>query len=54
VGCLNQVADYLVVEVINVGPRDAFALVLLLFLLENELDEELLEFLIAVVDAERG
>jgi hypothetical protein len=52
VGCLNQVADDLVVEVINVGPCDAFALIFLLFLLKYELNEELLELFVAVVDAE--
>lgn len=33
-------------------PGDSFSLVLLLFLLQNQLDEELLQLLIAVVDAE--
>lgn len=49
----NQIADNLIVEVIDVGPRNAFALVLLLFLLQNELNEKLLEFLVAIIDAER-
>ena len=43
---------YLVVEVVDVDPLDALALVLLLLLLEHELDEELLQLLVAVVDAE--
>lgn len=33
-------------------PGDSFSLVLFLFLLEDQLDEELLQFLVAVVDAE--
>jgi len=33
-------------------PLDAFAHVLLLFLLQHDLDEQLLQFLVAVVDAE--
>lgn len=33
-------------------PGDALPLVLLLFLLQNQLNEQLLQFLIAVVDAE--
>ena len=33
-------------------PFDALARILLLFLLENELDEELLKFLVAIVYAE--
>ena len=33
-------------------PGDAFSLVLFLFLLQNQLDEELLQLLVAVVDAE--
>lgn len=49
--CFDQVANNLVVEIINVRPRDALTLVFLLFLLQNKLDEELLQFLIAVVDA---
>lgn len=34
-----------------VPDRDAFGLVLLLLRLKSELDEELLQFLVAVVDA---
>lgn len=34
-----------------VSDRDAFGLVLLLLRLKGELDEELLQFLVAVVDA---
>jgi hypothetical protein len=51
VRCLNQIANDLIVEVINVGPFNAFTLVLLLFLFQHELDEKLLEFFVAVVDA---
>lgn len=32
-------------------PGDSFSLVLVLFLLQDQLDEELLQFLVAVVDA---
>ena len=42
----------LIVEVLNVDPLDALAFVLLLLLLQHELDEELLQALVAVVDAE--
>jgi len=49
---LHKVHDDLIVEVIDVLPGDALPLVLLLFLLQNQLNEELLQFLVAVVDAE--
>lgn len=39
---LNKVATRLVVEVRNVLPRDALAYILLLFLLDRKLDENLL------------
>lgn len=34
-----------------VSPLDAFALVFLLFLLQDQLDEQLLQLLVAIVDA---
>ena len=43
---------HLVVEVVDVDPLDPLPLVLLLLLLEHQLDEELLQVLVAVVDAE--
>ena len=43
---------HLVVEVVHVDPLDPLPLVLLLLLLEHQLDEELLQVLVAVVDAE--
>ena len=39
-------------EVSHVRPLDSFPLVLLLLLLQDELDEELLQLLVAVIDAE--
>jgi hypothetical protein len=39
---LDKVATDLVVEVINVLPFDAFSMVLFLFSLESQLDEDLL------------
>lgn len=36
----------------TVSDRDAFGLVLLLLRLEGEFDEELLQFLVTVIDAE--
>lgn len=50
----HQVADDLIVEVIDVGPLDAFPLVFLLFLFEHKFDEELLKLFVAVVDAVEG
>ena len=47
----DQVADDLVVEVLDVRPCNALSLVLLLFLLQNEFDEELLKFLVTIIDA---
>lgn len=49
---LDQIADDLVVEELDWLPLDALALVLLLLTLEGELDEHLLQLLVAVVDAE--
>ncbi len=43
---------HLVVEVVDVDPFDALPLVFVLLLLQDELDEQLLELLVAVVDAE--
>lgn len=51
---LDQVADDLIVEVLDVGPRDAFSLVFLLLLFQHELDEQLLQLFVAVVDAASG
>ena len=48
----NQVHDDLVVEVLDVLPLDALSLVLLLFLFQHQLNEELLKLFITVVDAE--
>ena len=49
---VDQVADDHVVEVVDVLPLDPLPLVLLLLLLQHQLDEQLLELLVAVVDAE--
>ena len=49
---VDQVADDHVVEVVDVLPLDPLPLVLLLLLLQHQLDEQLLQFLVAVVDAE--
>ena len=49
---VNQLADDHVVEVVDVLPLDPLPLVLLLLLLQHQLDEELLQLLVAVVDAE--
>ena len=49
---VNELTDGSIVEVVDVDPLDALVLVLLLLLFQNELDEELLQLLIAVVDAE--
>ena len=48
---LDEVADDLVVEVLDGRPLDLLADVLLLLGLEGELDEDLLELLVDVVDA---
>lgn len=52
VSLLNEFADDLIVKVVDSLPGDSFPLVLFLLAFENELDEQLLELLIAVVDAE--
>lgn len=49
---LDQIDDDLVVEVVDVLPLDALALVLLLLLLENQFNEQLLQLLVTVVDAQ--
>ena len=49
---IDQLADDHVVEVVDVLPLDPLPLVLLLLLLQHQLDEQLLELLVAVVDAE--
>jgi hypothetical protein len=50
--CLDELANDLVVKVLDVRPGDALALILLLLLLQDELDKQLLQLLVAVVDAE--
>jgi len=42
---------HLIVEVVNVHPFNALALILFLLLLQHQLDEELLQLLVAVIDA---
>lgn len=49
---LDQIDDDFVVEVVNVLPLDALSLVLLLLLLENQFNEQLLQLLVTVVDAQ--
>lgn len=49
---LNEVTDDLVVEVRNRLPLDALLEVLFLLRLESQLNEQLLQLLVAVVDAE--
>ena len=44
--------NHLIVEVLHVDPLNPLPLILLLLLLQHELDEQLLQFLVAVVDAE--
>ena len=48
----DHVADDLVVEVLYGDPGDAFSEVLFLLRLQSQLDEHLLQFFVAVVDAE--
>jgi hypothetical protein len=48
---LNQIAYDFIVEVLNVLPVDVLSLILFLLLFEDELNEKLLEFFVAVVDA---
>lgn len=49
---LDEVAHNLVVEVLDRRPLDLFCSILLLFCFEGELDEDLLELLVDVVDAQ--
>ena len=49
---LDQVADNLVVEELDRCPFDLFPIVLFLFPLQCQLDEDLLQLLVDVVDAE--
>lgn len=49
---LDQVADDLVVEEVDVLPLDALLAVLLLLRVQRQLDEELLQLLVAEVDAQ--
>jgi DNA-directed RNA polymerase subunit F len=48
---LDQIAANLVVKVLDMHPGNLLTLVLVLFSLESELDEDLLQFLVDVVDA---
>ena len=48
----NTIFTHFIVEVINVNPLDAFSLIFFLLLLQNQLDEKLLKFFVAVIDAE--
>ena len=48
----NKFTNNLIIKILNICPRNAFALVLFLLLLQNELDKELLKFLVAVIYAE--
>ena len=49
---LDQIADDLVVEVVDWSPFDLFADVFFLLGLQGELNEDLLQFFIDVIDAE--
>ena len=49
---LYQLTDDNIVEVLYVLPLDALPLVLLLLLLQHQLNEQLLQLLITIVDAE--
>lgn len=49
---LDQLANNVVVEVLDGGPFDAFAHVLFLLALEGQLNEHLLQLLVTQVDAE--
>lgn len=49
---LNKIADDDVIEVLNRLPFNTLTEVLFLLLLQSQLDEELLKFLIAEVNAE--
>lgn len=51
-GSVQHVTDLLVVKVLNVNPFHAFRRVGILLLSQDQLDEELLHLLIAVVDTE--
>ena len=46
---LNEVANDFVVEKVHVGPVDVLPLVLFLLLLQDKLNEELLQLLVAIV-----
>mmetsp|Transcript_28912 Transcript_28912/g.84397 ORF Transcript_28912/g.84397 Transcript_28912/m.84397 type:complete len:283 (-) Transcript_28912:1343-2191(-) len=50
--CFDQVADRLVVEVFHLDPADALTEVLSLLSPQGERDEVLLQFFVAIVDAE--
>jgi hypothetical protein len=46
----NQLANDRVVKVVDVSPRNALANIVVLLLLQCQLDEQLLQLLVAVVD----
>ena len=48
---VHHLADWFVVEVVNVNPLDAFTHILGLFSPQHQLNKQLLELLVAVVDA---
>jgi len=48
---LDQIDNRLVVKVVDWGPLNTFPLVLLLFLFQHQIDEDLLQLFIAIVDA---
>ena len=48
----NEVTDDRIVEVVDVDPLDSLVDVLLLFLLQRQLNEDLLELLVTVVNDE--
>ena len=49
---LNEIADDLVVEVLNFRPLDPLTNIFLLLSLESQLDKNLLQLFVDVVDAE--
>ena len=48
---IHHPADWLVVEVVDVDPLDPLTAIFLLLLPQYQLHKELLEFLVAIVDA---
>lgn len=47
---LNEIADDGVVEIFNIGPLDALPHIFLLLFTQSQLDEDLLQLLVAVVN----